>query len=120
MVWKNSDNYSSNVLILYFRFGDDVTLKTPLVPEGGWRQQGHEARGSQVNQKSFFTRRSSASDFPWIEGCLMVTKQEISNMEVSLTGGCLPELLLGSGRSTLTTRMTNVSCLLSEVGDVEK
>ena len=44
----------------------------------------------------------------------MVTKREISKMEVSLTGGCLPLLLFGNRCSTQATRMPNVSCLLCD------
>ena len=35
---------------------------------------------------------------------------------MSLMGGCLPLLLLRSSSPTCTTRMPNVSCLLSDVG----
>ena len=36
------------------------------------------------NQRSFPARRSTAPKFPLIDGCLLVTKQEISKLEASL------------------------------------
>ena len=66
----------------------------------------------EVNRGSFYARMNIALVVPWIDGCLMVTEQkiwkimmtkrEISEMEVSLTGGCLP-LLKGSSRPTRAT-----------------
>ena len=52
---------------------------------------------------------------------LMVDKQEISKMEVSIMGGCLPLSRLRSSCPTRATEMPDVSGLLIDVGvkDVE-
>ena len=64
---------------------DGVTLKTPH-PRGCVATEKACSLWLQVNPKSFFLPelRITASNFPWIVGSLLVTKREISKMEVSL------------------------------------
>ena len=83
-----------------------------IIPEGGWWQRGHAGRWLQVNRRTFFTRRSTASTFPWIDSCLLMTKEDISKMEVSLTGGCLYCWWESAVRVVLHGCLLSVCCVI--------
>ena len=88
------------------------------VPEGGWLQQGHVARRLPTMPRLTWKVSSSEGTLPNLpmdmamasHGCLLMTKQEISKMEVLLKCGCLPLSLLVSSRPTHANCRCPTSC----------